>query len=109
VAVFAKSVDHGEDDRFAANARQCLNEIQPDVRPDRRGYRERQEQAGRVQVFRLVALAGGAGADVILDGATETRRVEVPAEAMQRALDALVAVVVNGGDQLVKERRRRRD
>jgi len=35
--------------------------------------------------------------------------MEVPAEAMQRALDAFVTVVVNGGDQLVKERRRRRD
>ena len=28
---------------------------------------------------------------------------------MQRALDAFVAVVVNGGDQLVKKRRRRRN
>ena len=62
-----------------------------------------------MQVFRLVALAGGAGADVVLDGATKTRRMEVPAEAMQRALDAFVTVVVNGGDQLVKKRRRRRN
>ena len=55
-----------------------------------------------MQVLELVPLAGGAGADVILNHLVKVGRVEVPAEAMERALNTLVAVVVGGGEHLVE-------
>jgi len=34
VVVFAEPVHHREDDGLATDARQCLHDVQPDVRPD---------------------------------------------------------------------------
>jgi hypothetical protein len=48
VAVLAEMIHHHQDDRLPSYAWQCLNEIKPNVRPDRCGHGQRQEQAGRV-------------------------------------------------------------
>jgi len=60
-------------------------------------------------VFRLVALTGSALADEVLDDAPEVGGVEVTAQPVQRALDALVAVLMYSGDDLGQQRRRRGD
>ena len=48
VAILAEAVDHRENDRFAANFGQCLDEIQAYVGPHRRGHRQWTEEASRV-------------------------------------------------------------
>ena len=61
-------------------------------------------------MFRLVALTGSALADNVLDDAPEVGGVEVTAQPVQqRALDALVAVLMYSGDDLGQQRRRRGD
>ena len=56
-----------------------------------------------MQVLGLVPLAGGAGADVILHRRAKIGRVEVPAEAMERALNTLMSIVVDSGEHLVEQ------
>ena len=60
-------------------------------------------------MFRLVALTGSALADEVLDDAPEVGGVEVTAQPMQRALDALVAVLMDRGNDLCQQRRRLRN
>lgn len=73
VAVLTEAIDDGEDDRFAADARKSFDEVQPQISPNRCGYWKRQQQPGRVEMFRLVALAGSTGTDVILDHRAQAR------------------------------------
>jgi hypothetical protein len=54
-------------------------------------------------MVRLVALACGTGAYVVLDHSPEVGGVKVTAETVHSTLDAFVAVVVHGGDELVEE------
>jgi len=61
-----------------------------------------------VQVLGLVPLAGGAGEDVIFHCLAEVGGVEIAVE-VERALNALVAVIVHGGEHLVEQGRRRRN
>jgi len=68
-----------------------------------------QEQPSRMQVFGLVALACRASPHVVLDHRPQPWRVEVTAQPVECALDALVAVVMHPGEHLVEERRCRRD
>jgi len=56
-----------------------------------------------VQVLELVPLAGGAGADVILHRLAKVGRVKVPAEAVERALNTLMSVVMDDGEHLMEQ------
>ena len=62
-----------------------------------------------MQVFGLVALACRASPHVVLDHRPQPWRVEVTAQPVECALDALVAVVMHPGEHLVEEQRCRRD
>jgi hypothetical protein len=48
------------------------------------------EKAGRVQRLGLVALAGGASADVVIDEAPIMLDIEIGPEALYRLLNALM-------------------
>ena len=56
-----------------------------------------------MQVLGLVPLAGSVGADVILHRLAKVGRVEVPAEAMERALNTLMSVVMDDGEHLMEQ------
>ena len=56
-----------------------------------------------MQVLGLVPLASGASADVILHCLAKVGRVKVPLEAMERALNTLVSVFMDGGEHLVEQ------
>jgi hypothetical protein len=58
---------------------QRLDEIHRDVCPDSVGHRQGLEEAGRLQGLRFVALASGAGADVVTDEEAIMFDVEVGA------------------------------
>ena len=60
-------------------------------------------------MFGLVLLAGGAFADEVLNSSPEVGDVEVTAQPMQRVLDALVVILMDRGDDLRQQRRRRRN
>jgi hypothetical protein len=62
-----------------------------------------------VQVLGLIPLTCGAGVDIVLHRRAKVGRVEVAAETVQRALDALMSVVVHKGEHLVEQGRRRWD
>lgn len=51
----------------------------------------------------LVPLTRGAGAYEVLDDGAEAGGMDVAAESMKGALDTFMAVVVDGGDDLVEE------
>jgi len=77
VAVLTEAVDHREDHRFATNTGQRFNEVETDVGPDCGQNWQRHEKARRV--FRLVALARRAGADIVLNHRAQVGRVEITA------------------------------
>jgi hypothetical protein len=54
-----------------------------------------------MKVLRLVPLAGGASTDKVLDDGPYAQEVEVTVKAMEGALNALVAVIVHGSQQLL--------
>lgn len=73
-------------------------EIWANVHPGhlRHRHRHRHQQPCWMQMLGLVLLACGATANKILDHRTKVRSVEISAEPV-RALDALVAVIMDGG------------
>jgi hypothetical protein len=51
MTIFAEAIHHGQDDRFALNLWQRLDEVQPDVSPHHRRYGQRQEAACGVEML----------------------------------------------------------
>jgi hypothetical protein len=60
-------------------------------------------------MFRFVALADHTRLNMFLDHRTQIRGMEIAPETVQRPLDTLMAIIVDRGNQLVEERRGRRD
>jgi hypothetical protein len=65
-----------------------------------------EQQAGREEMLRLVALTDDTCPDQILHRALHVREVEVAAETVQRALNTLVPFFVDGHQNLLQQRRR---
>jgi hypothetical protein len=65
-----------------------------------------QEQSSGVEVLGLVPLARGATANKILHNLFHVREVKVAAKSMQRALDALVSLLMYRCHDLLKKGRR---
>jgi len=104
VAVLTETIDHRQDDRFAPNARQCLHEIQAEIIPDSRRNWQRQQESGWMKMLGLVALARRTGVDVVLDGASQVGRMEIPTKAVQCALHSFMAVLMYSGHELGQQR-----
>jgi hypothetical protein len=66
VTIFVETVDHSHYHRFVAHVRQCFNKIQTNVSPNCLWHGQGQQETRRVQVLRLIALAGGTGVDEVL-------------------------------------------
>ena len=109
MAVLAEAVHDGEDDRLALHLGQRLNEVDADVGPNRRWNRQGLQQPGRPEVVRLVLLAGDAGLHELLDQVAHVGEVKVPPKSVQGAVDALMAVIVDGGQDLLEQWRGRRN
>lgn len=85
---------------FAADLWEALDEVEGDVRPHLGGHLQGQRQANRVKMFGLVALECQAAADVLMYRHTCVRSVEVTTETMQGLLEALVAVLMWGDEDI---------
>jgi hypothetical protein len=109
VGILAESIHDREYDRFATNLGKGLNEVHADISPDGRGHRQGQQEACRLEMFRLVPLTSRAVAHKILDSCTEAGGLDVAAKAVKSALHSLVAVGMDGGDEFVEEWGARRD
>jgi hypothetical protein len=53
-------------------------------------------------MLRSIALVGGARTNEVLDHRSQVGRVEIVAEAVKRALDPFMAIVVNSGKELLE-------
>ena len=62
-----------------------------------------------MQVFRLVALAGRASLDVVLNHLAKVGRVEIMTRSVKGALDAFMAIVVHCSEEFLEERGAGRD
>ena len=85
VRVFAETVHHRQDDGLAPDARQRLDEVHGDVRPNTLWHWEGQQQSDQVEMFQLVALAHCARTNKVMHHTFHVREVEVTAESVQRA------------------------
>jgi hypothetical protein len=91
VGVFRKSVHHRQDDRFAADLGKTFHEIERNVAPYAKWYRQWLQEAGRVKLASLVPLAYCTAADEVMDQAVVAWREERGAELLQSFLPALMA------------------
>uniref|UniRef100_A0A0A8ZTW4 Uncharacterized protein n=1 Tax=Arundo donax TaxID=35708 RepID=A0A0A8ZTW4_ARUDO len=107
MAVLAEAIHDGEDDRLALHLGQRLDEVDADVRPHSRRNRQWLQQTGRPEVVGLVLLTGDAGLHEILHQTTHGGKMKIPPEPVEGAADALMAVVVDRGQDLPQQRRRR--
>jgi hypothetical protein len=108
VRVLGEPVHHGENHRFAAHLGQGFNKIHGDIRPHYGRHLERLEQAGRMKLLGLVALACGVGTHEILHDAAGTGDKERLPES-KRFLDALMPGAVDGEQHIWKARRGARE
>jgi hypothetical protein len=76
---------------------QRLNEVNANVGPNSGGDGQRLEQPGRPQMVGLVPLASVAHLHELLHQTTHVGEIKISPEAVQRAVDALMAVVVDRG------------
>jgi hypothetical protein len=104
VAVLAEEVDDGEDDRLALHPGKRFDEIDADVGPHAGGDGQLLEQIGWAHVDQLVLLASGARRHKFLHQTLHVGKMENTPETMQGAVDALVAVIVDRGHDLLEER-----
>jgi hypothetical protein len=74
VGIFQKSVHHRQDDRLVADLGETLDEVKCDVAPYVGRYCQRLQEAGRMKVSCLVALAHRAAADEVVNQAVVARR-----------------------------------
>jgi len=100
MTIFTESVHHRQDDGLPAHTRKSLHEVEADVRPDPGWNRQGQQQAGRLEVLGLETLASSAGAHEVPDVPTHLGKVEVTPEAVERALDSFVAILMHGSKEL---------
>lgn len=98
VRVLGEAVDDGEDNRLALNLRKALNEIQRDIAPNKRRYRQRLEQTRRVEVFPLATLTSRALSDELANGTPHPRPKEFPRNAKKGFLGPFVRNVVKTCD-----------
>jgi hypothetical protein len=91
VCVLQKSVYNDEDDRLAVDARKAFNKIHGDVGLDGGWKFQRLEQAGRMQLLRLVTLTGSTRLDEVPHCLVRTWNVEICLKPMERFLGAFVA------------------
>jgi hypothetical protein len=104
MAVLAEPVHHGEDHRLAANARKCFYKIECDIGPNTLWHREQKEETHQVHVLRLVALADHALAHLVLHKLFHIREMKIAPEAVKRALDALVTVLMDYPQDFLQQR-----
>ena len=104
MCILAEAVYHREDDGLAADARQRFDEIHGDVRPYPLRHRQGQQQAGRVLMVGLVALADCTATNQILHHTFHVRKMEVAPESVQGALYALMAFLVDRHQDLLEQR-----
>jgi hypothetical protein len=109
VGIFAEPVDHGEDDRLAPHPRERLDEVDGDVRPDTLRNWQREKEACRMQLLRLVALARATLADKVLDHLLHVRKMKIAPESVESALHPFMALFMHGSQDLLQEGGRRRD
>jgi hypothetical protein len=108
MGVHEKPIHHGENHRFAADFRQRLDEIHGDISPYGGWYLQRLKESSWMKVVRLVALARQASVHVVLYNTACAGNEERLAQTIGCLLIALVAVLVYGGQHLLKARRGRR-
>ncbi|XP_021309766.1 uncharacterized protein LOC8080735 isoform X3 [Sorghum bicolor] len=104
VGVLAEAVDDRQDDGLALDTRQRLDEVHGDVRPNTLRNRKGQQQARRVQLLRLVALAHRTRADEVLHHPFHVRKMKIPAETMQGALNAFMSFFVDSQQDFLQQR-----
>jgi hypothetical protein len=109
VGIFAELVNHGEDDRLAPHARERHNEVDGDVRPHTLRYWQREKEAGRMQVLRLVVLARDTLANKVLYYLLHVRKMKIAPEPVESSLHPFMALFMHGPQDLLQEGRRRRD
>jgi len=98
VRIFGEPVDDGEDDRLAADARESFHEVECDILPYRCGHRKRLEETGGMQMFCLVALAGGAAVNVVAHQTVGAGVVERGAQPVQGLLNTLMSRTMGRGE-----------
>lgn len=101
VGIFAEPVDHGEDDRLAPHARKCLDEVDGDVQQHTLWDWQREKEAGRLQVLRLVALARDTFANKVLYHLLHVRKMEITPESVESVLDPFMALFVHRPQDLM--------
>jgi hypothetical protein len=109
VGIFAEPVDHGEYDRLAPHARERLDEVDGDVRPHTLRYWQREKEAGRMQVLRLVALARDTLPNKVLYYLLHVRKMKIAPEPVESLLHPFMASFMHGPQDLLQEGGRRRD
>jgi hypothetical protein len=100
LAVLAEAVDDGRDHRLVVHAGQRLHEVEANVRPNDGGDREGVQEAGGMKVLRLVLLASCALPHKVLHQAPHVGEVKVAAQSVECAVNALVTVHVDSGNDL---------
>ena len=103
VAVLAEAVDDGENHRLPTDTGQCFNEVEPNVCPDDSGDWQRHEEAGQVEMLRLVPLTCSTCPHKVLHNTTHVGKMEVAAEPMYSALDALMSIIIDSNHNLLQE------
>jgi hypothetical protein len=94
VRIFGEAIDHCQDYQFPVRLQKSFNEVHGSVLPYHCGNVEWLEEAGRVQVLSLMALANRALADEVADEAVIVRHEERGAQLMKSLLDTLMAHVM---------------
>jgi hypothetical protein len=94
VRIFGEAIDHCQDYQFPVRLQKSFNEVHGSVLPYHCGNVEWLEEAGRVQVLGLMALANRALADEVADEVVIVRHEERGAQLMKSLLDTLMAHVM---------------
>ena len=83
VGILREATHHCKNNGLAADLGEALDEIQANVRPNHRGYRQRFKEACRLEMLGLVALACRARPHILLHHCPSIWHVEVATEPMQ--------------------------
>ena len=106
MCILGEAINHRENHRFASDLGKAFNKIHGDVGPDGVGNVQRLQQAGWMEMLRLVTLTDGAALHEVADKTAGVRAVEGGAQAVQRLLYAFMAGAVSCGQDLGPQSRR---